>query len=530
MHRRFQSLALILGLRYRLLLAQARLSNGKFTLYFIGCLLFVLAAVFLQTGGASAAAASLRSETAELATGILLLTAYANAVLIAVLLGVGLNQVFTDEALRRYPVPRRERFAARQILSFLEPLWLLMLTLYCGMAIGFSLPGPAPLWIAGPAAVLLAACNYLTARILAMLIERILAMKHGPQILLAAVMLLFLLPSLLVRIDWGGGGFRQDALPLLRWIPPFAAAAAITGKFPPQGAGWTLYLLACCIAMAAAVFRLDRLPQSSHDNNGERLHPEQPRAHGICDRIAALFHGDIAPLIGKTLRYYVRSPQLRFNYLAALVLIVPLNLSLGGREDGARSFTLALGCISIAGYLSTGMMTANVFGFDGAGLRRYFLLPVSAQSILKATAVVPLLLGSMVIPIAISLWLAVTPAPVDRRMILMLASCGFAGLLLFQSLGTWCSLLAPRAVPFKATFGNKLSFAANALMTGSILVLFFLPQLLDSIGVRTILDFWWIAPALLPGAAVLYMGTLRAGAAVFTSRRERMLAAIERGC
>jgi hypothetical protein len=529
MLRQLQSPAHLLGLRYRLLWAQARLRNGKFILYLLGGLLLCLAAVFMQLGGFGTATALLRSDRAEMATGIILCTFYGNAILIAVLLGFGMNSVFSDEVLRRYPVLRLERFAARQIISILEPLWLLILVLYLGFAIGFSLFGIASFWIAVPAAVLLAAGNYFPARILSILIDRIMATRHGPHIMLVVVMLLFMLPSLALRIDWKESGLLQGSFPLLRLLPPFSAAAVFTGEKASSAMGWTIYLVTWCIALAAIIYKLDRLPKTSHDEAGPCL-PADATDANIYDRVAALFHADIEPLIGKILRYYVRSPQLRFNYLFSLFGIVPFTLLLGGRTDAARSFSLALGYISISGYLSMGAMSSNVFGFDGAGFRRYFLLPVPAKTVLIAAAIVPLILGGMIIPISIALWLFITPASIGGRMILMLFSCGLAGLFLVQALCIWISLLAPRAVPFKAGFGNRLSLAANVLMIGSILFFFFMPAALDFIGMQAVLDRWWVAPVLLSVTAAFYIGTLRTGSAVFSSRRERMLSTIERGC
>lgn len=528
-HRKFRSLTHLLGLRYRLLRAQARLSNGKFILYLTGCLLFGLAAVFLQFGGIGAVTAAIYSGKAELTTGILLSVIYANAILFALLLGIGLDPVFSDEVLRRYPLRRVERFAARQVLSILEPIWLLILMLYIGMALGFSLSGIASFRIAVPAAVLLAISNYLPARILSMLVDRLLAVKHGPQILLIVVMLLFMLPALLIRIDWESSTLQQNVLPSLQWFPPFAAAAVFTGKFSLLGLGWTLYLLICCFALAAAVFRLDHLPMPARSITDKQSLPLQT-GDSFYDRVADYFPADIGPLVGKILRYYVRSPQLRFNYLFSLFGILPFTMLLGGREDAARSFSLAVGYISIVGYISMGAMTSNVFGFDNNGFRRYFLLPVSAKSVLKASAAVPLLLGIAVVIVSIALWLIITPASFEGRMLLVLLSSGFAGLLLFQALGIWVSLFNPRAIPFKISFGTRLSAGANALMIAAIFLLFLLPSIPDTIGMQKVLALWWIALVLLLGTAAFYIATLHTGAIAFSNRRERMLATIERGC
>ncbi|MEJ2110300.1 MAG: hypothetical protein P8Z37_10385 [Acidobacteriota bacterium] len=529
MRGKLHSLALILGLRYRLFWAQARLRNGKFVLYLIGCLVLLLGFIFMQLGGFGAAAALMRAHASETTTGIVLSSIYLNAILFSVLLGLGMNAVFSDSVLRRYPILRMERFAARQIVSMLEPQWLLIFLLYLGLALGFSLFGTASLWLTVPVSALLTKTNYFAARIIATLIDRLMSTRHGPQILLVIVMGLFMLPSLVLQIDWKNSGILESTLPFLRMIPPFAAAAVFSGDDPFAGLAWALAIFAWDAVLFAVIYRLDRLSlpvQSDYKN----LSDASMATESVYDRIASLFNPQIAPLVGKTLRYYVRSPQLRFNYFAALFMIIPFSLLLGRGLDEARSFFVALSYISIAGYLSAGAMTSNSFGFDGSGFRRYYLLPISARTVVQVSAIVPLLLGIPVILVSIALWLAITPVEVNGRMLLWLVSCGFGGLLMFQSLGLWVSLVSPRAIPFKATFGNRLSLGANVLMILGIFIAIYPANVLVHLGMESFLEHWWIGPGILAAGVGFHIVTLSAGARYFSNRRERMLSTIERGC
>jgi hypothetical protein len=91
-------------------------------------------------------------------------------------------------------------------------------------------------------------------------------------------------------------------------------------------------------------------------------------------------------------------------------------------------------------------------------------------------------------------------------------------------------LLSPRAIPFNSVLGNKLSFSANALMMGSLVICFGLPIIIDHIGTRAVLDHWWTAPLILLATIIFYVATLCAGAVVFSSRREIILSTIEKGC
>jgi hypothetical protein len=514
-------LARLLGLRYRLLWAQARLRNGKIVVFVVGYLLLCVVIAVLALGGLGAALASIRVGKAELVARIVLGVCFLNALLAAVVLGFGMNSVFSGATLRRYPLSAVDRFAARQISAFLEPLWMLVLSLDLGMAIGSSILGVASLWVAVPAAALLAMGNYLLARVVLTLVERIMATRTGPLYLMMVVVPLFMMPAFIAPALIHIKG--MPVVSVLRFTPPFAAAAVMASAALLPTLGWVLYLVAWCLVLVVALVQLERLPIPSRTVAGALATWENP-----CDQVAALFGTNLSPLVGKILRYYVRSPALRLSYPTAAIFIVLMTLSLGGRTDPTESFLIALSAVSVVG--SIGAVTANVFGFDGAGFRRYFLLPVAPAAVFRAAALVPLLIGAMLIPVSLLLWLFVTPTHIDARMAVMLISSGFSGMFLLQALGLWTSLLSPRAIELKFTFGNKQSFLANALMMGTLVVLFGSNLWLDHLGPKAVLDHWWVTPLILLATGCFYLLTLRAGATVFAGRRERMLFTIERGC
>jgi hypothetical protein len=515
---RLQPLIHLLGLRYRLLWAQARLRNGKIALFVIGYLLLCPAVMILAFGGMSTASAAIRIGKAEIVAGIVFSVCFSSITLAAIAFGAGMNSAFSDIVLRRYPISAAERFASRHISACLEPLWILGFALYLGLAIGFLIFNNTSLLLAIPVAFFLVLGNYLFARILQILVERLMTTRAAPFLFVLAIMLLSTMPML------AGGIFSQyidhatKTSVLLHLTPPFAAAAVMTQITWLPVLGWTICLLAWCLVFVTVLYGLDRLPISTRT-----AAETQAGWNSIYDRAASCLGAEMAPLVGKILRYYLRSPQMRYSYpfvaLAMLLAIV----------DAQRSFVTAIGMISIVGSMCMGAMTLNIFGFDGAGFRRYFLLPVHPAKILYATALVPLILGAATIPISLGLWLAIAPV-VHTRMIIMVVSSGFGGLFLFQGLGIWTSLLSPRAIPFKAVLGNKLSFSANALMMGSLILCFGLPTILDRMGNETILEYWWLAILILLATAIFYVVTLRAGAVIFSKRREIMLSTIERGC
>ncbi len=522
---RIRLLVCLLGLRYRLMWAQARLQAGRVALVVVGVLLVCLVAAMLALGGLGAAVEAVRLGKGELVAAIVLSTFFVFALFGALILGAGINPTFSDAALRRYPLSSFERLGARHLVGPLEPLWIFVLALDLGLAIGFAALGVSSCWVALPAALLLLSTNYLAVRLLLRVVEHIMATRNGPLLLMGLVVLLFQLPGLLAPALAHNRALSGNAWIVLRFLPPFTAARVVAGAPAFVTIASMLLLVGWCAGLIAALAWVERQPLPSRTVAGAEAHWDSS-----CDRIAAAFGPVLAPLVGKTLRYYVRSPQLKMNY----PLIVPMVLFIAftfarGRPDPLAGFLTILALISILGFLSMGIMPMNVFGFDGSGFRRYFLLPAPPGLVLRAVAFVPLLLGAPLILVCMGLWLVIWPGHLDGRMAVMLLSSGFGGMFLFQALGLWTSLLAPQAMEFKVKFGAKQPLATTALMMSGMGVMFGLVAGLPALGSKVVLGHWWVAPLILLAALGFYLLTLRGGARVFGSRRERMLSMIERG-
>ena len=324
-----------------------------------------------------------------------------------------------------------------------------------------------------------------------------------------------LAPAWLARVAMRTGGLSLPAF--LEWTPPFAAADAMTSAAASQAFSGVVILIAWCGTLAALLWVMNHLPRHSRSASGARARWDHP-----LDHVAALF-GSQAPLAAKMLRYYLRSPQTRYNYPLALPVVGVMIAANSDRDP----FLFALGAAPALGTLATGTLSMNLFGFDGHGFRRYFLLPVKAVQVLRTAALVGLIPGALLVPIGLVAWCVLTPDPVTARMTIMLLCGGVGGLLVFQAGGLWTTLLAPRAIPFDMTFGNKLSPAANLLFVLVMVVFFGLPLALSAVGTDAVLRAWWVAPFFLGAAVMFYLKTLRAGARVLVNRRERMLAVIE---
>ena len=515
----YRLLAILAGLRYRLLWASVKTRGGKVAVFLTGYLFVVFVILLLALGGFGAGIAALRVGQAETVARVVLGGFFVTILGSSVALGAGMNAKFSDSALLRYPLTAFERLAARQWLAFLEPVWMIALAFNLAFAFGLYVAGAASLWLALIAAMLLTLANYLLARLILTAIARIMVMRGGALALLVAVMAISLAPSALVPSLMGNRGATAGFLTVLRLTPPLAAAAVITKSSLSALAELTLW----GAALTAGIALFERLPETPKRAAGAKASWDGP-----CDRIGRLFGAEQGPLVAKMLRYYLRNTRVRLNLLVAGPGLVMVFFAQAAHHGSASKFPLALGFMAIAGFAAAFSMSTNVFGYDGTGFRRYLLLPVSPVRVMRAAAIVPLALGSLAILFLLAAWIVFAPLHTDARMLTMLLSIGIGGLLLLTALATWTTLLSPRKTEFTSNFGNNMSLGANILVIGSFAIFAAGSGLLAEFGrFEAVIRWWWVTPLFaLFGALVLWL-TLGAAPTVFEARRERLLAVLE---
>jgi hypothetical protein len=513
----------LLGLRYRLLWAQARTRSGKVVLFAVGYLLVMLAVTLLGVGGLGAAAVAVKGGQAEETARSILGALFLYAMVTSALLGFRIDRAFSEAALRRYPLTALQRAVAQHGAALLDPLWLFVLSLDLGLAVGLSLFGAGHWWLSALAAPLLVVANYAAARLVVGLVERGLCRRAGQLGLLVAGVLLAAL--LLSRSGLRIPVFSQ--LAVVHQVTPSACAAAVmTGSIAARCLVWLTVLLAWGAVLGLALLALERRPPAYRAVAGVRARWEDGY-----DRIAGLFGSTLGPLVGKQLRQYLRSAHLYLNFplvIPGLVWFAYQAIQDAPCDRPTALFLAALGAFSALGVcISTGGLSLNVFGFDGAGFRRYFLLPVRPQTVLLAAALVAMMPGAALLVVALLLWLVLAPGPADLRTLLMLVSSGVGGLFLHPSLGLWSSLLGPRPAPLKPEFGS-LSLVANAVMAVELCWLMGVPFAAVHWG-SVLLRHGWVVPLFAAASAGLFGVTLAAGGALLVRRRERLLSVIDAG-
>jgi hypothetical protein len=514
----------LVRLRYKLLWAKTRSRNGKIALFVTGYLLLAGALAFVGVGGFRAGKAAVQTGQAEIVAQIVLGVIFLEATLSTVVLGFGIGAVFAETELRRYPLTGSERRLARHVTGLVDPFWLIVMALDIGLVIGLYILGAANLLAGLVAIAVLIAANYLLARLVTVIVDKLMVLRGGAAILMGIILGLSVVPGLLASALKKNPALGYKILKVLRWTPPFGAAAAMTGGASAFLRGMALVLW-WILGLALVVTWLDRKPPQR--SQGAVQGPL--RWSGFWERVGALFGPEYAPLVAHWLRFYTRNARFRAMYMATIPLAAFLTYQMGVvRPHSNGFFTAALGAAPLCGFLATSRFAVNLFGYTGGGFRRYFLLPTRPADSLRAASYATLLLASTEVLLAIVVWVAVSPVAWDWRMFAMLVSMGVAGLFGLHGAGLWATLYNPRRGKYDSAIGNDLSASGNALLIGSVLVPVFGAQYVPRHWPAVVsLENWWWPPVLAVLAIVFYFVSLRNAAAEFTGRREYLMALVE---
>lgn len=513
-------LATLLRLRHRLLWAQARSRRGRIVLLAFGYFLALCLIGLLALGGLSAAMGAIRLGRSEFVASVALAWIFVTAVLAAALLGAGVRDVASDQVLRRYPMSGRQRSVARHVVTFVEPTWLFVLATEIGLAVGFGAWLATSIWLSMMAIALLVLINYVTARIVVGIGERLMASRSGA---LAAMIVTGLLPIVLVVL-WrftatpAGRGFWlvDGAYGIVALLPTSAAARILTQPASSDIVGQLAVLGVWGGALIGALAALERYP-------ARRPHVPRPKVTGnsLYDIVARLSGRKLAPLVGKALRCYARSPQVRYHVPIVVALLVQMQL-----VTRLPRHAVALAGMMLIG-MSTGGLSLNVFGFDGAGFRRYWLMPVSPRTVLIAHALVALLPGLMLLPVVLVTLLLITPSLAEPRLLILLAASGLAGIFTFQGIGLWTSVLSPCAIPFYATWSPRWSPITNGVAAGAVITCVGLTWRLSRSTSEGLMAHWWLSLPVVALTVGFYLLSVWVNAVLLAARRERVISTIE---
>jgi len=391
---------------------------------------------------------------------------------------------------------------------------------------GLYVASAASFWLGLIAVLLLFVSNYLLARVVALLLERLMQRKFGAAVLLGAIACLGFLPAILQPALKGHRGVIAAFLHVLGYTPPFAAAATMTRTDLAAFSGLLLQVL-WLLGLAAALVALERRP------------PQRPRAAQTTtiswdtpyERLA-FFGPRLGPLMAHWLRFYLRLNRFRTIYALALpmaaIMIFAMGRQMGTIVHARSPFAWALTAFAILGCMGTAQFSVNQFGYVAGGFRRFLLLPVQPAAVLRAGSYTFMLMNSALIVAGTLLFVLFSPFPFDARMLVMLVGTAVTSLFVFLGLGLWATLFGPRCCDYYSNFGNDLSAAGNTVLIGGMLVVLAAPRaLLIAWPAALAPDKWWIAIPMVLLAAAFYFSSLKRAGAMLLARREKLLAIVE---
>jgi hypothetical protein len=516
----FKHLWTLTRLRYRLIWAQARTSNGRIILLLSLYLLGVSVALLVAFGGLGAAIVDNDFGHGGSLARWTLTALFINGIGLSLMFGVGTQEAFSEESLRRYPLKARERFIIRQIIGLLDPIWVFITVGALGLAIGFSWFGRGMIVFGAPAAALFVAASYLVTVCLLSLISHIMRSRAASSTLGIIVLALIsfgpLAVSMLAATE--ADGVWRLIEHLLLFTPPGAAAAMMAEDRWQMAFGAGVLLVAWVAALTLMLKKLEGLRPGAeaHYSGGVSW-------DNFYDQVAGLFGRQYAPLVSKSLRYHWRCNLVRFSLLTSPLLVFLAKFLAPGRGGHREAFGAFALFFITSGVISASMML-NLFGYDGAGIRRYAVLPSTFAMALRASSLASLFLRAVAMLAAFALWIIFTWNLFEPRTILAIFGIAGAGLFLFNALGLWTSVLSPKVANFDSIWNNRLSFGANAVLFCFVFTPYFIAIMYSEfLDPSALLRFWRPALAMMALSVAFYLFSMKMIEPVLNWRREKLI-------
>jgi hypothetical protein len=513
----------LVRLRYKLLWANARTGNGKLALLFALYLIGGLFTLFFALGGLGlgAALSTIGPEQAQYVAQWILTGLFINGVGLSLLFGVGPRAVFSEGVLRRYPLDARERFFVRQVIGILDPIWLLLIAAIFGLAVGFIILGNGSIFRTLPAIIIFIVANYLATIVLLTLIGLVMETRKGSGLLSMVV---------LVVVSFGPLAFtvllKSKAIAAwqfldqgLRFTPPGAAAMMIVGDTVVRALSGLVLLLAWCVVLLWALEKLENRPQTTQTSTSDSIVWQD-----FYDQLSSLFGSRYAPLVSKSLRYHLRCNMIRFSLITAPVIVLAGKYVFPHRGRQGQVL-ISLAVFFIMSSATAAAMMLNAFGYDEAGIRRYAVWPMHFVEALRASNLASQLLRGVAVVVSFTLWLLFySGGALSWQVLAMTFSTALASLFLFNAAGFWTSVFSPKSMNFDAMWNNRLSFGANVVIIGGVLLPFWaLTFLAGRTSQEAALRLWWIPVLALLACVAFYVFSFFKIEPVLNMRREGLI-------
>lgn len=511
----------LVRLRYKLMWAQVRTDSGKIALFFGLYLLIGVFAIFMALGGLGGALAAVELGRGEMVARLMLTGLMMNGIGLSLLFGLGPSEAFTEGSLRRYPLDSQERFVIRHFIGLLDPVWLLLIAGIIGLVFGFIWFGGESVLTGIPALVLFILANYLLTVTLLTVIGLLMQTRRGATLLGALMILLLSFGPLAISSLTAGTRDRmwQVVDLCLRILPPGAAASMITGQDLLKVAGGAGLLILWCVSMFILLRTIEKKPRVSEPGRAGAIVWDN-----LYDQIAGIFGSRYRPMVSRSLRYHLRCNIIRFSLISSPLVILMLRYLIPGYGEKSH-LSMSIAVFFILSSANGAAMMLNLFGYDGAGIRRFAVLPIRFADALKAASLASLILRGIAFLVAFTLWVIIyRNRSLTWQAVLIVLTVSVAGMIMFNGLGLWVSIFAPKRGDFEAMWNNRLSLGANIVVIGGAIIPFWVMiTVMERIPPETLSRLWW-APALFLVLCVGFYGfSLKFIDIPLRSRKEKLI-------
>jgi ABC-2 type transport system permease protein len=425
-------------------------------------------------------------------------------------LSIGSGTQFDPGPLLLYPVSLRKLFLLDLLseLTGLATIFALPSLFAIGLGAGLASGRVAASLLAAAAAALfgVALSKLLSTAVTGLMRAR----RARGEMFLALLGVVGAFSGVIISQGFEWIGRAREFPPALVWTPPGALVTALTtGAREGGGAAYALAVatLTAYAALALALTYRVAVRGLARGEGGGRARAPRGRVEGT--RGAGPARGwrlpfgteELSALFEKEARYALRNAQLRVVVLMPVIVMIALNIGLSPRRtmgaglpesaapyfEGIRS---GLGTYYLFVILSS--VSANVFGYDGAGMRALVLAPVARRTILLAKNLA-LLCVSAVAGAAVVVANRIIYGERGWRSLLFAALCFvfFAGV--FTLAGNAFSMRYPK----RLEFGKRMSASG----TSSLLMVPLFVAVMVAPGAAVLAG--WLAESLLVEYAIL---------------------------
>jgi len=437
-----------------------------------------------------------------------------------------------------YPIGVDTLFIVECLLRLMNGLEMVALLL--GLSAGVAARRMPHSWAIFPALALFILFNVLLSAGLRQLLERLLQRRGLREAFLLLVVTASVMPQLII---WSGDANRvgrriSQVFQFLphSLLPTHSLVDAYLGRMQSGDwlvlAGWCVVALAFGMIQFRVSFRFDTAAART-----ELLGTGQEGTSWV-DRLyqlpSRLLPDPLAAMVGKELRYVLRSPRFRFLFLMGcsfgVVVWLPFAIRRGGPAGGPlQSSFLAL--LSLYALMLLSQVTfLNSFGFDRSAARYFYWMPISATQLLVAKNLVGgLFVALQVLVLAfICFILGVTIGPWQ-----VLEALGVAAIasVYMAAVGNLTSVVFAAGVS-----PERVSRAGGGRGVQGLMVLLY-PLLISPLLAAYFTRYFWhtlrgfalLLGIAACGAAALYAATLPLASRLAWVRREELLTDLSRG-